>query len=262
MTHDHGGDGPPVLFCHATGFHGRYWDPIIERVRDRFRCIALDFRGHGDSVLPAEVGLDWWAMADDVLAVVDAFDLAAVRAVGHSMGGAAIAMAELTRPGTFSVAWMFEPILFPASPPGAPKRANPLAESARRRREVFESREQAYERYLSRPPFSRVEPEALRAYVDYGFADQRDGTVRLKCRGETEASTFESSATGAFERIGEIATAVTVCGSGDGDRPAEVAPLVAARLPRGRLESYPDLTHFAPLEAIDRITHSIVATIA
>ena len=24
-VHDYGGDGPPIIFCHATGFHGRYW---------------------------------------------------------------------------------------------------------------------------------------------------------------------------------------------------------------------------------------------
>ena len=72
VAHDHGGDGPPVLFCHATGFCGRYWDPICRRLADRWRCIAIDLRGHGDSVVPEGVGYDWPGMADDVLAVIDA----------------------------------------------------------------------------------------------------------------------------------------------------------------------------------------------
>ena len=25
------GEGPPVFFCHATGFHARIWDQVIAR---------------------------------------------------------------------------------------------------------------------------------------------------------------------------------------------------------------------------------------
>ena len=27
-VHDLGGDGPPLLLCHATGFHGRVWTAL------------------------------------------------------------------------------------------------------------------------------------------------------------------------------------------------------------------------------------------
>ena len=59
---------------------------------------------------------------------------------------------------------------------------NPLAEGALRRRPTFASRDEAFENYSSKPPFSALDPDALRAYVDHGFADEPDGTVRLKCR--------------------------------------------------------------------------------
>lgn len=260
-AHDYGGNGRLVLFCHATGFHGRYWDPIVEQLQDRYRCVAIDFRGHGDSTLPDGASLDWWAMAADLLALVDHLGLSEVSAVGHSMGGAAIVMAELERPGTIDVAWLFEPILFRGDRSTTQEQPSPMAAAARRRREVFDSREEAFERYASRPPFSGVDARALKAYVDYGFDDLPDGTIRLKCRGEVEARTFEASIAGAREHIGAVATVCTIGGSGDGDGPAVIAPDIAAELPNARFESYPDLTHFAPMEEIDRISDAIAATL-
>ena len=262
VAHDRGGDGQPVVFCHATGFHARCWDPVIARLQGPWRCVAIDLRGHGDAEIPEGLELGWQGMADDVLAVVDALDLGVVKAVGHSMGGCSIVMAELTRPGTVERAWMFEPILIPAE--GGPFHApeeNPLAASARRRREVFDSRDAAFERYGSRPPFGRCDPEWLRAYVDHGFADQPDGTVILKCRGEIEASVFEASRTDAFERLGELATVVTVAGSGDGAGPALIAPIAAEAMPHGTFEPWPDLTHFGPFEDPARIAAAIDAAL-
>ena len=31
-VHAWGGDGPPTLLCHPTGFHGRVWAPVAERL--------------------------------------------------------------------------------------------------------------------------------------------------------------------------------------------------------------------------------------
>jgi pimeloyl-ACP methyl ester carboxylesterase len=261
---DHGGTGPPVVFCHATGFHGRYWDPACRRLAAHFRCIAIDLRGHGDSVLPVGASVEWHGMADDVLAVVDALALGpGLRAVGHSMGGASIVIAELARPGTFARAWLCEPIIVPPEgwPVERPEGPNALAEAARRRREVFASREEAYERYAARPPFAACDPEALRAYVQHGFRDLPDGTVILKCRGAVEAAVFEQSRHDAFERLGVVQTEVVVAASGDGQPPALAASLVAGALPNGRLEELPELTHFAPMEDPGRVAASILAAL-
>ena len=45
------GEGPALLFAHATGFHGRCWDHII-RMFPRRHCLAIDGRGHGRSGKP------------------------------------------------------------------------------------------------------------------------------------------------------------------------------------------------------------------
>ena len=258
VAHDHGGSGPALVFCHATGFHGRYWDPICALLADSYRCIAIDLRGHGDSVIPEGLDLAWTGMAQDVLAVLDHFELPTVHAVGHSMGGCSIILAELLRPGTIIDGWLFEPIVIPSDPELYPlEGGNALADSARRRREIFESRDAVFDRYSTRPPFQDVDPDALRAYIDGGFRDQDDGTVILKCRGEIEAQVFEHSRTDTYDHLGEVQARLTIAGSGDGDGPAGMAPSVAERLPNATFEYFGDLTHFAPLEDPERIAQAI-----
>lgn len=258
---DLGGSGPPLLFAHATGFHGHVWRPVAAELADAFHGFTFDERGHGDTP-PSPDGQSWLGFARDALAVVDDAGLERPFAVGHSAGGAALLLAELERPGTFRALWCFEPVLPPSPPPGTtfPSRANPLAAGARRRREVFPSRDAAFEHYAGKPPFSVLAPDALRAYVDHGFEDLPDGTVRLKCRGEVEASTYEMAAHhGAAERLSEIACPVTFVSGGRTDTPFGDALLrrLAADLPNGRVEVFDDLGHFGPLQAPGDIAVSI-----
>ena len=73
--HDLGGPddpaAPTLLFAHATGFHGLVWAPTSAALTDRYRCLALDLRGHGMSETPDGASLSWQGMGDDVLAVLD-----------------------------------------------------------------------------------------------------------------------------------------------------------------------------------------------
>lgn len=265
-VHELGGDGPPLLLAHATGFHGMVWAPIAVRLADRARCVAPDLRGHGDSPVPVGHPFHWDCFADDVLAVVDDLDPGGpIVAAGHSKGGAALLLAEQRRPGTFSALYCFEPIVFPprSGPPPGEGGEHPLAAGALRRRQVFASRDEAYDNYASKPPFSALHPDALRAYVDHGFADQPDGTVRLKCLGENEAQVYRMGGNhGAFARLGEIACPVTVArGALGGTSPADIAAPIAEALPHGRLEVHDDLGHFGPLEDPARIAERIAAAL-
>jgi pimeloyl-ACP methyl ester carboxylesterase len=252
-VHDLGGDGPPVIFAHATGFHGMVWRPIAEVLGGSFRCWSFDERGHGDTPPAPDGNFEWHGFARDLLAVVDALALdEQPYAVGHSAGAAAIFLAEEERPGTFRAVYGYEPVVIPSDGAGpAPSpRANPLATGARKRRETFPSRDDAYANYAGKPPFNSLAPAALRAYVDHGFTDEPDGAVRLKCRGENEARTYEMSTThGAYARFAEVKCPVTVaCGA---DTDAFGPPMIAAqaeRLPDARTHVFPGLGHFGPLQ--------------
>lgn len=255
VVHDLGGAGPTLVFAHATGFHGRVWEPLAHALADDFHCVAIDLSGHGDTPLPspAEDGLDWAIFGDDVLATLDGLvGEGPVFGVGHSKGGAALVLAEQARPGAFAALYLFEPIVFPPREPGTPAvdpADHPLAIGARKRREVFASRDEAYENYASKPPLAALHPEALRAYVDHGFEDLPDGTVRLKCRGLNESATYAGSTShDAFSHLDAVACPVTVACGDDGGMPALNAADVAEAIPGGRLEQVADVGHFGPLE--------------
>ena len=87
MTYtDSGGLGHPLLFLHGTGCDSSDWKSVIEQLPRHQRCIALDFRGHGQSSVPTEP-FTLANLADDVLHLINAIGIQEVILVGHSLGG-------------------------------------------------------------------------------------------------------------------------------------------------------------------------------
>ena len=85
---DTGAGQPALVFLHYFGGAARTWQPVIERLAPRFRCLAIDLRGWGSS----EATLTGYAvadMADDVQGILAALNLPRFVLIGHSMGGKA-----------------------------------------------------------------------------------------------------------------------------------------------------------------------------
>lgn len=258
-VHDLGGDGPDLLLAHATSFHGRTWAPVVEHLRSRFRCFAFDQRGHGDSGTAVDERFDWHHMGDDVLAVVGALGLSRPHGVGHSGGASLLLLAEEARPGCFESLYCFEPIMAPVDDPPGPGTHNPIPARARRRQEVFPSRQAAYRHLAERSVFRAFDPEALRAYVDHGFDDLDDGTVRLKCRAESEARCYEQGLSHhAFRDLGGVRCPLTLaCGEhSDTVGPAQLERL-ATRAADARVEVIAGVGHLGPMEDPRAVATSI-----
>lgn len=58
------GQGIPVLLLHGSPDTHAMWLPVIDRLADQARCIAIDLPGFGDSTLPADFALTLDHMAD------------------------------------------------------------------------------------------------------------------------------------------------------------------------------------------------------
>ncbi|HVA07325.1 MAG TPA: alpha/beta fold hydrolase [Acidimicrobiales bacterium] len=244
---------PVVLFSHATGFHGRVFAPLASALRSRYACLALDYRGHGLTRLPDDAGLAWEGMGDDALAVLVSHLIGPdrpVHGVGHSMGGAALVLAASRRPGVLNSLWLYEPVLVPPGTMAPSSDGNLLALGAARRRPSFGSLDEAVANYASKPPLNQLHPDALDEYVRGGFADQPDGTVRLRCEPATEAAVFGFAAdSGAWQVLPRMNLPVAVvAGRSEDFGPSRFAPLAVEAMPRATLLIRSTLGHFGPLE--------------
>ena len=267
--HDLGGHGPTLLLSHATGFHGHVWQPMAEQLADRFHCIALDFRGHGDADRPLDGSAHWQGYIDDVAATLDALpDLGIERArfaVGHSMGGSALLVAEATRPGTFDALVVYEPIVHPPEMQEFRRgEASMIAVNARRRRAEFDSFAAAEANYLAKPPLNRFTPDAMHAYVQHGFALTADGRVRLKCDPEHEARTFEAnSSIAVWDQLHAVRCPVLVLGGSLTDPgPASAAEPLAERLAHATFHRFEELGHLGPMQDPAFVAQVIVRFLA
>jgi pimeloyl-ACP methyl ester carboxylesterase len=71
---------------HYWGGSSQTWNEVISSLRDRFRCVAIDARGAGESDAPAS-GYSAADHAGDALNVIRSLGLNSFNLVGHSMGG-------------------------------------------------------------------------------------------------------------------------------------------------------------------------------
>ena len=247
--HHLGGNGPPLLAVHATGFHGRVWEPFVGDLREPFSIVSLDQRGHGDSDKP-ESGYEWQKFGDDILAVIDELGLEQPCGIGHSAGAAALLFAETTRPGTFSRLVLMDPVT--PQPELARFMAdahNPMAESAKKRRAIWESVDQRVDRLKRGSPLAQWREDFLRAYVVYGTEPTEDGHVALKCPPAVESQIYQMGGRhDGWNRIEDLqCPTLWLVGEDspmwDPDRAAEAG----AKLPNGHTTHVPG-GHFFPME--------------
>lgn len=80
------GAGEPLVLLHAYPLSSECFEPQLEALSDRFRVIAPDYRGFGQSA-PLDGPFTMERLAQDVLALMDALELPHAVVGGVSMGG-------------------------------------------------------------------------------------------------------------------------------------------------------------------------------
>lgn len=83
LAHDDTGEGPTLVLVHGLTFSRRTWDPVVDRLSDRFRCIAVDLPGHGASTGSAAEPMQ---VAHRLRRTLTALDVPAPVVIGHSAG--------------------------------------------------------------------------------------------------------------------------------------------------------------------------------
>jgi len=81
------GDGPPILAVHGLGGTKGSFLPTVVGLSSRFRTIALDLPGFGDSSKPIAAAYDAGFFAAACIELLDALGLERVHLIGNSLGG-------------------------------------------------------------------------------------------------------------------------------------------------------------------------------
>ena len=246
---------PPILLCHATGFHGRCWDAVTDHIGAQ-RCIALDLRGHGRSTKPSPP-IPWRDFGTDVAGVARQLKLRGAMGVGHSMGGHSIALAAALAPEAFSQLILIDPVILPEA-----AYTGPLLQPhfARKRRNRWPSWQAMLESFRQRPPFDIWDEQVLQDYCEYALlpAPDGDGCV-LACSPETEGAIFEqcrARESNIYREIAQVKTPVTLIRAPRPFVPGAVmdmmrspaAPDLASKFANAQ-DVLVDYSHFIPMEA-------------
>jgi pimeloyl-ACP methyl ester carboxylesterase len=80
-------DAPPIVLLHGGHQSAHSWDLVSLHLARRYRVLALDQRGHGDTEWARDVSYANHEMSLDVEAFIGALGLQRPILMGHSMGG-------------------------------------------------------------------------------------------------------------------------------------------------------------------------------
>lgn len=249
-------EAPVVLLVHATGFHARCWDAVVELL-PQYRVIAVDMRGHGHTDNGEPV--PWDRFGEDLADFVRRLGLVDLIGVGHSMGGFCVTWAAAMVPSAFARLLLVDPVILPPEAYAARSEIMEGEHPTAKRRDRWRDAAEMLERFSDRMPFAGWEPRVLRDYCAHGLVPAADGDgFVLACPPRMEASIYMGSAgRDIYELVAQVATPVTVLRaknrSADRDTmdfsSSPTWPALASRFPDARDVHLAEHSHFIPMEA-------------
>lgn len=171
--YEYGGDGTPLHMALANGFPPETYIPLLEPLTAQYFAFSLPPRPLWTPPPAPSTAPSWAVMATDILAGLDAHNLTDVVGVGHSMGGVATMIAATLQPERFRAVIVLDPTVLPehimvgirAMQIVGLRERLPLVKRALRRRNEFESQQQAFDYWRGKRLFNDWTDEALWHYV-------------------------------------------------------------------------------------------------
>lgn len=243
------GEGPLVLFGHGTFGAKELFRPQVEQLAGRFRCVAFDWPGHGQS------GYDpggWTAddLVSQVPALIDALGETTAVLAGVSQGGAIFMRVALKHPQR--VRGLVNMCAGPGAPP-ADALGRMRSFAARLRDETDESlRRRAVDEFVAgsfhAPDFAHAHPQAAAAEAGLILAHPRDA-IALAVEVPAGYVTIAGQLNG-------IACPVLVIWGAHDPRP-HLGAEIAAAIPGAQLVVIEDAGHHVNVDAPAETTAAI-----
>lgn len=246
-----GGEGPALVLVHAGICDSRMWDPQWRSLAGRHRLVRHDMRGFGRSPVPPGA----YSHARDLVAVMDAADVAEAVVVGTSMGGRVALEVAVAHPERVSAL-----VLVGSGLPGhewsdAVKEYWAAEDEAIERGDLAEAAEVNVRFWIDGPGRrpEDVDPELRRRVHAMQLR-----ALELQVPSYLEVGDLEELLVPDLgDRLGEV-TQPTLVVIGEADHPDihAIARRIAASVPHTTEASIPDASHLPSMErpeAFDRI---------
>jgi len=235
-----------LVFLHYYGGSSRTWRAVASELSDRYRIVATDHRGWGDSEAPDD-GYRIADLAADAQGVIEALGLQRYILVGHSMGGKVAQLMASHRPTGL------EGLVLVAPSPPSPARLSD------------EQRAMLTGAYHTRESVEFVIDHVLTAQrLD---ADQREQIVEDSLRGAPQAKAGWPNVA-MREDITAAAASInvpTIVIAGERDQVDNIATLqkeLLPHIPHAAMHVLPDVGHLSPLEAPADVARLIAQFVA
>ena len=240
---DEGKGEPALLFLHYWGGSSRTWDPVVNRLKTDFRCVAYDHRGWGESDKP-ETAYSVHDLANDAEALIQTLGLTRYVLIGHSMGGKVAQLLAAKRPGGLEALILVAPA--PPTPMNVPEAQRKQMIQAYQNREAVE--------FLIQNVLTAVPPpDEIRQQI---IEDTLKGGMAAKHAWPEKGMLEDIS--GAVPDI-RVPTLVL---AGENDQVEKIDSLeraVVPNIPTARMTVIAETGHLSPLEVPERIASEIRA---
>jgi pimeloyl-ACP methyl ester carboxylesterase len=247
------GSGTAVVCIHSSASTSGQWRPLMERLADRFRVIAVDLYGSGKT---AAWPHDQPMHLDDELALLNSVFRAAgdrFHLIGHSYGGAVALKAALADPERVLYLVLYEPVLFSVLLAASPESAAA--------REILALRDDTI-RLVDQGNLNL----AAQRFVDYWMGDgtwvatpepRRPALAEAMRAVESQWGALLCEPTPLSAFAGVNVPTLFLTGTESKAPALAVARLLAAVLPRVRIEELEGVGHMGPVTHPDRVNSLI-----
>ena len=186
---------PPIQFSHSNGFPAKSYNYFFQQLSP-FPVSYVPVFGLGQN----RIKRNWRPLAEELIKHIETYQKEPVIGLGHSLGGVLTLFAALDRPDLFRQIILMDPPLFDrrrrffmgiAQALGLAGRIVPVARMAKRRRDHFLSKEEAFEYWKPKGLFREFHPQCFQDYVEYGLKpDPNRGGFTLTIPSQVEYELF------------------------------------------------------------------------
>lgn len=227
--------GEPILLLHGGNQSAHSWDLVSLHLADRFRVVAPDQRGHGDSEWSRESDYTIGALARDAAALIRDRGLARPIVFGHSMGGmVALLLAKLFPD-------LLRALVIVDVAPELSERGTGAIRQFVERNVEFDDPEEFLDRVAQYDPFRKREHMART--LKYNLLRRADGKYVSKHDRRRFGDAFGAERVTLDCVRGFAFPVLVVRGAESAVLEADAAERFAAALPQGRLVTVPACGH-------------------